>query len=72
MGIALIITYWKGSLCNGKSLFIFYLQFLNKYLWRKNEIACITKVEPIYLRAWNYLCLKREEEKKKKSEPCLM
>lgn len=29
----------------------------------KNETACITQVELIYFRAWNYLCLKGEEER---------
>lgn len=67
MDIVLITTYWKGSPCSEKSLFIFYLQFLNKHLYsllkKKNETACITQVELIYFRAWNYLCLKREEER---------
>lgn len=74
MDTVLNITYWEGPLCNGKSPFIFYLPFLNKHLYpllEKNETACITKVELIYLRAWNYLCLKREEDRKK-SETCLM
>lgn len=37
MDTVLDITYLEGPLCNGRSPFIFYLQFFNKHLYPSLE-----------------------------------